>query len=213
MKKIALSLLAALGFASAAQAQDFDRLTVGTGFSSLGATVEFSARVGDSYGVRAPIGYGSFDTSRDVLGARLRGDTRISGGALMGDYFLGENGFRVSAGLMASNFRWQGATRNTFELRGTEYSGRVDAKVTAKRDISPILTIGYDSNITKGWGLSADVGAIFNGGYEAQVSGWQSGGNDAEFQNELQRLQRRIQNDLPDWDVTPYVKMTVIYRF
>lgn len=205
------------GFATAAQAQPFGDISVGAGASTLGATVEFSTRLNDRFGLRLPVGYGSFDHKETVDGTPLDGTLRLGGVALLGDYYPGMGGMRISAGLFRANTRASGRADGTFTLSDEEYTGWIDAEVRPENKVSPMISLGYDSRKSSaGWGFSGDIGAIFVGGFSTEVSGYQTS-EDASvqdrFEDGLADLRNSIEDDVSDFNVMPYAKLAVTYRF
>ncbi|MFC7704866.1 hypothetical protein ACFQXB_11730 [Plastorhodobacter daqingensis] len=204
------------GLATTAQAQMAPEFAVGAGFSTLGATVEFSSRLTEQFGLRVPVGYGSFSRGETVDGTPLDGDLRLGGVALLGDYYPGFGPMRVSAGLFLSNYRATGDASGTITVQGNVYSGAVHADVRPERDISPMLALGFETGRGgPGWSLSGDAGAIFVGGFRTRVSGWQNGGPAFQpaFEEDLAGLRQSIEDDVSDWNVLPYLKLAVTYRF
>ncbi|MFD1913021.1 hypothetical protein [Halodurantibacterium flavum] len=219
MKHLARSAafsVASVVASGAAVAQMPGDVTLGGGVSTLGATLEVSSRLTDQFGIRVPVGYGSYSRTETVDGTPLDGDLRLGGVGLLADYFPMANGFRISGGVFYNNYRMEGDARGTVTVQGRVYTGEVNAEVNPRSDFSPMLVIGYDSNpYNAGWGFSGDLGAIFGRGFDVSVTGEQDGGPllQDQFEEDLADLERSIRDDVSGWRTIPYVKLAVTYRF
>ncbi len=190
-------------------AQDYG---VGVGVSTLGLTVTPQVRLDDRFGLRAPIGAFSASRSEDFEGNPFDGTLRLGGLGLLGDYHLPVGGLRVSAGAFASNYRVTGRTSGEVDLGGTIFDAEVDARITTRRRISPMLVVGADFGGARGWSVSTDIGVIFTR-MRGRFSGTQTGGDQDLFDRELQAYEDRLNEDLRDLSVLPFLSLAVTYRF
>jgi hypothetical protein len=139
-------------------------------------------------------------------------------GAMLDFYPMQQLGLRVSGGFVYGNVAGTGTATataaNPITIGSTALSGGEVVSVVNDfvNDVSPILSLGYDMPIANSkWVLSAEVGALFNGGYNTDVS--VTGGVTTVAAAEVQAEIDRIKNDIPDINVYPYVSLMVGIRF
>lgn len=191
-----------------ALAQDSGRFTVGAGLSTLGPTLEAGYRVNARLGLRVPAGYFDYDFDETEAGIRYDVETRFGGLGLLGDFYPAGGGLRLSAGALINRYALDGRGRGDGEIGGTEYSD-VDLTLEAEPQnaVMPMLSVGYDGRLGARWMLSADLGAMFPGGYDIRLRDRSGQVSEADLASEIDDLE----DDLPG--VLPYVKFTAAFRF
>ncbi|QIE40698.1 porin family protein [Rhodobacteraceae bacterium SC52] len=197
-----------LGAQGAAQAQEPGEFGINLGVSTLGPTIEGTYRISDKLGVRVPAGYfgGDFDTSEDGIDYDL--NASIGGIGLLADYYPLSGGLRLSGGAFLSKYEADGTGQGSGQIGDTIYND-IDLAFDAEAEnyVMPTLSLGYDGSIGQRWTLSADLGAMYTGGFDVTLqdrSGQVSQSDiDAEIAN--------IEGDAPDF--IPYVKLSVGFRF
>lgn len=208
---LTLALLAAVSFASTGFAQQADRVGLGLHASTLGPTIEGTYRINDNWGVRVPVGGFSFDID-DLEGAETTvGSIGIGGVGLLADYYVNGGNFRFSGGVFYSNY--DSATKVTGDARfgggATVPNVDVDIYVEANQTIAPMLTLGYDLNLGNSWALSADLGAIYTGGFGVSVVDNNGNITAADLAAEV----ADINADGDDFKFLPYLKFGVGVKF
>lgn len=208
---IAVTLVAALVWAGgigAVQAAERGDRSVGLGVSTLGATVEGTYRITDSFGVRVPVGYlgGSYSDTDDGIDYDL--DLTLGGVGVLGDYYPGAGGLRLSGGAFYNGVKADGDARGDGTVGDTEYTGvDLDVGVEPKNRIMPAVALGYDAAVGSRWIISADLGAMYTGGFDATLRDRSGQVSQADIDAES----RELEDDAPDF--YPYVKFTVAFRF
>ena len=170
--------------------------------------MEGTYRISETLGVRVPAGFLSADLGDTDGDIDYDADVELGGIGLLGDYLTGMGGLRLSAGAIWSRYAIDGRGRGDGTVGATDYTG-VDLRVKGRtrNDLLPIASVGYDGRIGPRLTLSADVGAMYTGGYDIRLS-------DASGQVSQEDIDAEIDDigdDLPD--VLPYVKFTVAFRF
>lgn len=179
---------------------------VTVGASTLGVTVEPSIRLSPTWGIRAPLGGGTFGLDDTSNGQPYDGDLDSFGIGLIGDYHPFANGFRVSAGAFYANYEADISSDNV--IFG-DISSKVDATIKQRENFVPMVAVGYDGAISRNGTLSLTVGGMFGNGFD--VAARESSGLvpqelvDAEIEE--------IRDDLDDLDVLPYIQVSVGFRF
>ena len=110
-------------------------------------------------------------TNLTVEGIDYDVSASTGGVGVLGDYYPTGGGLRVSGGLFKSNIGSSGRATGTVDVGSGTYAG-VDLRteVETERSIAPMVAVGYDGQIGAGWGLSADLGAIYTGGFKTSIT-------------------------------------------
>ena len=218
MKLLLIATSAFALFANSALAQD-SNLRFGLGISTLGANLEGAYRINQNWAVRSVLS-GGISTknlggggTQTIDGVTYNTSGQLGGFALLGDYYTGSSGFRVSGGALISNTSFSGSTtagpNNQITIgTATFNSGETaNASVAFKRKVSPMATLGYDWDIGRRFTLSGEIGAIAMGGLNVSLTAPAAPANDvaAEVQN--------INDELSQFGVYPYIAITASYRF
>lgn len=205
---VALATLALMVTTGAARPADPGDRSVGVGASTLGATVEATYRITEAFGMRVPVAYlgGSYSDSEDGIDYDL--DLTLGGVGILGDFYPGPGGFRLSGGAFYGTIKADGDARGDGTVGNTDYTG-VDlaVDVEAANRIMPALAVGYDAAVGSRWMISADLGAMYTGGFDASI-------RDRTGQvspDDIAAETRDLEDEAPDF--YPYVKLTVAFRF
>jgi hypothetical protein len=173
MKRFTL-ITAAIFAASSASAQDMNfglsDYQVGAGLSSLGAYVEGSGAVASNLRVRGTVYRAGYEDDVEIDESDIKSDIDADFDAtsahLMGDYYLGGLGFRLSGGLSVGGYELNGATEEAtlggdrfFNSDGSEFT----LGIKQKSNVAPVAAVGYARSFgaKKQWGVSAEVGTRF----------------------------------------------------
>lgn len=204
---------AVAGPATAQDTSGYQR--IGLGVSVLGLTVEPSLRLSPTFGLRAPIGAGEFSRTQDVEGNDIDATLRLGGVALLGDFYPMRGGFRISGGVLASNFRISGSTTGEYDLEGTTYTGTFSANAEAKNKLNPMLVLGYDTGSGgAGWSVSGDLGVIYTNGLSGELNATTDNALlQAQLDLDLAETRTQFQSDISDVTILPYAKLAVAFRF
>lgn len=208
LRAAAIGVLAAAISPGMVAAADPGETGIGLGISTLGATVEATYRISDSLGLRVPAGYlsGSYSDTDDGIDYDL--DLTVGGVGLLVDYYPGLGGLRLSGGAFFSAISGDGSARGDGTIGDTDYTGvDLDVDADAKNSVMPALAVGYDAGIGARWTISADLGALYTGGFDVDVRD-RSG---QVAQSDIDAEIRDLESDAPDF--YPYVKLTVAFRF
>lgn len=197
----------------AASAQE-SNMRFGLGLSTMGGTLEGAYRLNQNWGVRGVLAGGvNANGNQTVDGVTYNTTGQLGGLALLGDYYTGNSGFRISGGAFLSNTSFQGSTTasaaNPITIGNTTLTGGETAgtSVEFKRKISPMLTTGYDWNIGRAFTLSGEIGAIAMGGLNVSVTA------PAVPAADIAREIKSINDELSAYGVYPYIAITASYRF
>ena len=189
-------------------------LRFGLGVSSLGTAVEGAYRFNQDFGVRGVLA-GRTVTGRigAVDGVSYNSDWQLGGFALLADYYTGNSGFRISGGAFLSDTRFRGtataSANNPLPIGNTTLTNGETVVVTSEfaRKVSPILTVGYDWQVSPKFTLSGEIGGILTGGLNVSLASPTVSA--ADIATEIQN----IQTERAIGKVYPYIAITGSFRF
>lgn len=186
----------------------------GLGVSTMGATLEGAYRINERFALRGLLAGINASDKQTIDGIDYDVDGQLGGLGLLVDYYPGQSGFRLSGGAFISRTEFTGsATANSpgdIDIDGTPIAvgDSVTTSVEFGRKVAPMLTLGYDQSLGKGWTLSGEIGAIISGDFNVDIDA-PAYVSATDIANE----EDSIRNDLNQLGVYPYVGLSVSYRF
>lgn len=189
---------------------------LGVRAGTLGAGVEGTIGLSERFNLRLGANnytYSFDDTYDDV---RYDADLELKSAALILDWHPFAGGFRLSAGMLSNRNRVDLEARpsGSVTIGNTTYPaaavGTLDGEVSFKSS-APYAGLGWGNAVAgaKGFGLNFEIGAVFQGAPDVELSS-SSGLVD---QDDLDREAREIEDDLDNFKVYPVVSFGVSYRF
>lgn len=215
MKRTLLSaaLAAAVALPVSAGAEGF---ALGVRASTLGAGIE--GTIGLSERINLRLGANSYtysfdDTYDDV---RYDADLELKSAALILDWHPFAGAFRLSAGMLSNKnaVTLEAEPTAPVTIGGQTYTpsqvGRLDGEVDFKKS-APYVGLGWGNAVAKnkGFGLSFEIGAVFQGSPDVELSST----NPAVSQADLDREEQEIEDDLKNFKVYPVVSFGLSYQF
>lgn len=205
--KILFYITVVLFSASFGRAQE--NLALSLGASTLGATLEASYRIGPSFGVRGVVGAANGAFSTQFNGAPVRGTATIGGYGLLADVFMG-GGARFSAGALSPQYGAEMSLTGSVTVDGSTFNNvDISATVSPRQQVAPVLALGYDKFYQNNWGISADLGAIYTGGFTLNAIDNSGHILPADLVSELAATNA----ELGQIAILPYVKLGVSFQF
>lgn len=194
-------------FANASHAQQ--PLTFGLGGSTLGATLEVSYRLGPNFGLRGIAGGGQTSFASEFNSAPLTGTAHIGGVGILADVYFGGGG-RISAGGIVPNYGATLAVTGDISVEGTSFSNvDIEGSVSTINHFAPMVAIGYEKIFRNNWGISADIGAMYTGGFALAATD-----NSAQIpQIDLDSELASTNAELGQITILPFVKLGVSFAF
>lgn len=192
-----------------------------------GATLEMSYPLTDTLQVRGAVsnGMGVSESSSD---SDIEYDVSADGGInrLALDYHPFGNSFFVSAGYAVNNFALDADGRvsdtDSVEIGDTQYTATSDVRLQGNLDwdSAPTLSFGWGHSPQKGLGFLVEIGAYFTGAPDVSLSGTgtvNDGTQDYDVSDEiaddLAREEKKLKDDVGDYDFLPMLQAGVTYRF
>ena len=206
-----------LSVASGASAQTVGDTTIGGGVSVLGPLIEGTYTIEPNLRVRGlVIGGWDFDSSEsDDNGNTFDLDIDPAAIGVLIDHYPNASGLRFSGGLLFDMSEITAIGRpsatETFEFNGERFdAGRIVVDAGLQSSIAPMVTAGYEYALDDHWTLSAELGALYVGGFSATAEA-----DTAELQDAVD-ADEAFQDELAtgqNVNILPYLSVTMSYRF
>lgn len=218
----AIALFAALSLQATAQAADVG-LTVGVG--TTGGAVHLSTSLSESFNAR--VGYNGLSRSQEDNTDDVNYDFKLKLATFeaLVDYFPMQGAFRVTAGVVQNDNKFEGSGRpkgnGTYTINDNTYSASTFGSLTAVvefRKVAPYLGIGFGNAVAKdkGWGFSSDFGVVFQGEPKSTLTNkgcTASAGECAQIASDLRAENDSLQEEIKDFKLLPVVRVGVSYKF
>lgn len=197
-------------------------VAAGAKVSTLGVGADLSMQVAPSLNARLGIQGFSYDTDGTESGVDYDVDLKLFSGLMTADWFPFQNGFRISAGLMANGneLDMDGRPRagSTYEINGTSYNAAGVGSLHGNVDfnsVAPYLGIGWGNPFGPGgnWSFNCDLGVVFQGSPDVSLTADGPLASDPTFQANLEAERRDLENELDKYKYYPLVSLGVTYRF
>jgi hypothetical protein len=189
--------------------------------SSLGFGGDVGLTIGENFGVRAGLnGFSfSFDGEEDDIDYEF--DVDLLTAALLVEYYFSPIGFRLSAGGMINGNEagmLAEPADDEVEIGDETYTREEVGDLTGGVEfdnVNPYVGLGLDTSFGKrgSVGFVAEIGAMFHGSPAVSLEANGPIATDAEFQAELERERKDVEDDLSDFKVYPVVALGISYRF
>mgnify|MGYP000087232554 FL=1 len=225
MKKIILSSV--LGVTTSmspllSNASESSSVGVGINYGLFaGPTLELTYPINNSLQIRGALSSGMDMSETATTDIEYQVKTKDGINRLALDYHPFENSFFVSAGYAVNNFNIEAdAQKNGTDIKigDATYNGNVALNGTLDWDNAPSLSFGWGNSPEKGWGGLIELGAIFTGAADVNITGTGTlNGNDVStdpaIQAEITKEEKKVQDELSDYDFLPILQAGVTYRF
>lgn len=138
-------------------------------------------------------------------GSSLTVDLTWSSVQLVGDWYPGDGGFRLSGGLVFNDNKI--TVSGTGSVNGT--AGTVNGEIKMSEDVAPYLGLGYSirPRAAKGWGFNMDAGVMFQ---NPKASLTATGGPSAA---DVAAQRAKMQDAIDQLKVMPVLAVGVSYSF
>jgi hypothetical protein len=185
---------------------------------ALGLGLEYSHAFGDRLAFRGAV-YGSqvsFDGDEEDI--EYASDLIWDSIALGVDFHPGNGAFRLSGGYMQTDNRVEAVAAPTTpeEIGDTTYTpaqlGTLNGLVTVD-DSAVYGGLGWDWSRDGGFGVSLDLGLVSQNSPVVELRATGTAASSPAFQQDLAAEEARIQEDLEDVDIVPYVTLGFVFRF
>lgn len=210
-----LTMAGCLAFAGQLSAQ---QVSLSGRVGSLGLGTDLALRVSDRVGARVGLNALSFSFNGEEEDIRYEFDVGLLTGTFLGDLYLSQSGFRLTAGVLANHNKLdlEARAQSDLEIGDHTYSDVEVGKLTGRldfRNASPYIGLGFDSSVRKekGLGFVVGVGVLLQGSPRVVLEADGPVANDPEFQADLAREEEEIQDDVSFFKVYPAISLGISY--
>jgi len=201
-------------------------VTLGT----TGVGLEWDQPLQSRLHLRAAVSYARLDRSEERDNIDYDAEVTLGGAALLLDWHPFANGFRLSTGLAitALDIGLTADADGEYQIGDHLYSGNphLDADVDYA-PVAPYFGVGWGRGFdASGWSMTVELGVLLLGDPSVTLDASGSvrsadvnGGNpvditsSAEFQQDLERERRKLEDDVDDFTLYPVLNLGVSYAF
>jgi len=185
--------------------------SVAIGGSTLGLTGEVGFKQ-DFFGVRGNINYFHYSASESRNGVQYSDDIDMKSYGVLADIYPFENGLRLTGGVMINRNRVdvKGSPNSSASVGNHTYSASQVATINGSIEnnlLAPYIGAGYVARMGNGLELSADIGAMFQGKSQVNLS------SSVIAQSDLNIEAASIKNKLDESTFYPVISIKAGYRF
>ena len=209
-------LLCALPLAGVAQAEDGLRLAARAG--TLGLGLEGTWQALPWLDVRAGINAFDYDDAGSRAGVNYDATLELRSAYATANFRLPDRPFRLSAGLFANGNELALTSREsgTVRLGGTLFLAEDIGTLrgaTSFDDVAPYLGFGLDFGLPGRWGMSIDLGVLFQGSARVSLRADGPLAGNPVFESALAAEREELADDLEDLEAYPVIALGLSYGF
>lgn len=221
LKVLGLSVFAgsALMAFSAAAEQPVQKFSISPNVSTLGVGVEATYKQSDNLRFRGAINGLNLDGDRTISGIDYSVGANLASVGAIVDYHPFAGGLKLSGGVRLNNNEGtiSATPSESLSIGGTTYTpediGTISGDVSYGR-IAPYAGVGYSAKVTKGLSIGAELGAMFQGKPDVNLSANGLLGSNDAFRSDLERESNDIRSKLEDWtQIYPVASVSVTFNF
>lgn len=228
MKKIivpSLAVAAALVAGPMAYAGETGGVAVELKAGTLGGGVEVNYAVSPKFTVGLGLNKFTRSFSDTTDGIDYDVDMNLQSLALLASFHPFEGAFRLTAGVMSNGNELSmkaKPTTATYDIGGTPYNASEVGSLEGTVDfnaMAPYLGFGWGKSPEKGFGLTLDIGVLFQGApnvsFEADgaITDPSSPAYDPQFLADLKKEEANAEDDIKGFTAYPVMSLGLNYRF
>ena len=205
--------------ATPATAQSASGMSVGVTGGTLGIGPEVGFRFSNAVGVRGNATFLGISRDVDSDDINYQGDLKLGSGGLMLDVHPFGGGFTVSAGARINKNKVKLSAHPTGDVEvgdetfTPEEVGTLSG-VVKTNSLAPTLTLGWRGGSKRGLSFGVEAGGMFQG--SPTINNLHATGtlaSDPDFQSNLAREEREIEDDINNFKVYPIVQLSIGFSF
>lgn len=223
MKKVAAvaATFLALSFtgpALAAEGAGTGPVTAGIKAGTLGIGIGGEYRVNESFGLGLGANYFKYDFDFTADDIDYDAELTLASATVLAHYYPGKGRFRITGGLAfnGNEIDAQSKPEIDVEIGDTTYpgvrAGTIDGNVDF-RTVAPYLGLGWGPSPEKRWGVTFDVGVLFQGSPKVDLTASGAISLLPGFQEDLAQEEQKVQDELEGFQYYPIIGLGVYYRF
>ncbi|MBC7454931.1 MAG: hypothetical protein H7335_14745 [Massilia sp.] len=214
------ALIGALSIASSVQAAAGVSVEIG----STGVGAHVSVPIQPSLNFRFGANVAKYSTTRNTDDVNYDIKLNLKTVDALLDYFPGDGAFRISAGAVYNGNQFDShakpAGSGVYTLNNVTYSaasaGTIDGDISFRK-LAPYLGIGWGNAVTTaGWGFVSDLGVLFQGAPESNLSNRGCTASSvicARLLNDVAAENLKLKEEMKNFKFYPVLRVGVSYRF
>ena len=186
---------------------------------TLGAGVELSKSLSDKFSLG--LGFNSYNFNHSATASDVDYDFKfkLQSVALLGNYHPFRGVFRLTAGLLDDNNKLSLTGKpngsGQYNINGVSYSASQVGSLTGDltfRKAAPYIGLGWGNRPNSRFGLTADIGALYQGSPKLSLSATGALSNPALAAN-LDQERAKAESDLGKYKWWPVLSLGLYFRF
>lgn len=224
MKRLALVtvtlmiLVFALPAAAAESTAEGGPATLGAKIGTLGIGIGGEYRLSESFGLGLGANYFKYDFDFTAEEITYDAELNLASATFLAHYYPKKGRFRLTGGLAFNGNDIDATSQgdDTFEIGDTTYTaaqvGTIEGKIDF-RNVAPYLGLGWGPGMEKRWGFTFDIGVLFQGSPDVELTASGLLAQDPVFLADLAQEEQAIQDELENFQYYPIVALGIYYRF
>ena len=202
----------------AAFASKIDGVDVEVKVGTLGAGLNVNYAINRKFTVGLGLNKFSRSTSDNADNIDYDVNLDLQTLALLGNYHPFAGTFHLTAGLMhnGNELKMKAKPTSSYDIGGSTYTaaevGTLEATVDFKSMV-PYLGLGWGKSSGRGFGVTFDIGILFQGSPNVSFTSNGSLANDPTFKANLKQEEANAENDIKGFTKYPVISLGLNYRF
>ncbi len=219
MKKTAQAVLLA-GMVASAVSHAESSMVAGVHLGLLGPGLDLGFSISDKVDVK--LGFNSFTYGRDGTESDIDYDMdlKLRTAFAQADWHPAGGGFFLAGGLYYNGNKLEGTAKPSasYDIAGTTYTAAQVGTLSTKIDfntMAPYLGLGWGAAVAQqeGFSFRLDLGVLYQGSPNADLTANGLLASDPTFQADLQEEERQLQDAIDGFRWYPVVQLGVSYAF
>lgn len=218
VKRTIVAAVLSAGFASIASASAIDGVAIELKGGLLGLGGEVNYAINPMFTVGLGLNTFTQSMSQSASDIDYDVDFKLQTIALLGNYHPFEGTFRITAGAMLNNNELSMTANPTvsYDIGGTTYTAGQVGTLKSTVDfnaIAPYLGLGWGKSAGSGFGVTFDMGVLFQGSPNVSMKASGAIASNPTFIANLNAEEASAEDDIKDFTMFPVMSLGLNYRF
>ncbi len=196
------------------------RIAIGAKAGTLGGGLEGAVKIVDNFNTRVGFNLFEFDYDGTESDVEYDFELKLLTFSALADWFPFSNNFRLSAGFMINENEINSSAKSStdYTIGDTTYTANQVGTLKGNigfNDIAPYIGIGYGNPFGDNgdWCLTFDLGVIYQGSPEVDLTADGLLASDASFTADIKKEEDDLQDDISGFKFYPVIAIGVTYHF